>query len=148
MKADFRRQDRMKPVHYQTKVVRYDGHGECYSGDGPLGPAGGLNERHSLGLWHTLTLCAERGRDRPLLLSYFHAAAALLPHWAVRPVEKWIRIKPCKTDKSKVSSQPVVVELPPLPELEAELSCAPAGNGSRSQWWARRMLGKEAKSSG
>ncbi|MER8727654.1 hypothetical protein [Mesorhizobium sp. M1027] len=131
MKADFRRQDRMKPVRYPTKVLGYDGHGECYSGDGPLGPAGGLNERHSLGLWHTLTLCAERGRDRPLLLSYFHAAAALLPHWAVRPVEKWIRIKPCKTDKSKVRSQPVVVELPLLPELAAELSCALAGNGSR-----------------
>ncbi len=42
--------------------------------------------------------------------------------------EKWIRIKPGKTDKSKVRSQPVVVELPLLPELEAELSCAPVGN--------------------
>ncbi|MER9071991.1 hypothetical protein NKH80_04065 [Mesorhizobium sp. M0904] len=46
-------------------------------------------------------------------------------------MEKWIRIKPCKTDKSKVRSQPVVVELPLLPELAAELSCALAGNGSR-----------------
>ncbi|MER9706405.1 hypothetical protein NKJ10_19470 [Mesorhizobium sp. M0204] len=35
-----------------------------------------------------------------------------------------------ETDKSKVRSQPVVVELPLLPELAAELSCAPAGNGS------------------
>ncbi|TKB20518.1 MAG: site-specific integrase [Mesorhizobium sp.] len=42
--------------------------------------------------------------------------------------EKWIRIKPGKTDKSKVRTRPVVVELPLLPELEAELSCAPAGN--------------------
>ncbi|MER9052513.1 hypothetical protein [Mesorhizobium sp. M0410] len=42
--------------------------------------------------------------------------------------EKWIRIKPGKTDKSKVRKEAIVVELPLLPELEDELSFAPAGN--------------------
>jgi integrase len=42
--------------------------------------------------------------------------------------EKWIRIKPGKTDKSKVRKEAVVVELPLLPELEDELSFAPSGN--------------------
>jgi integrase len=42
--------------------------------------------------------------------------------------EKWIKIKPGKTDKSKVRREPVVVEIPLLPELEDELSFAPTGN--------------------
>lgn len=42
--------------------------------------------------------------------------------------EKWIRIKPGKTDKSKVRKEAIVVELPLLPELEDELCFAPAGN--------------------
>ncbi|MBZ9775820.1 hypothetical protein [Mesorhizobium sp. CO1-1-8] len=42
--------------------------------------------------------------------------------------EKRIRIKPGKTDKSKVRKEAIVVELPLLPELEDELSFAPAGN--------------------
>jgi hypothetical protein len=41
--------------------------------------------------------------------------------------EKWIRIKPSKTDKSKVRKQAVVAELPLLPELGDVLSFAPSG---------------------
>lgn len=42
--------------------------------------------------------------------------------------EKWIRIKPGKTDKSKVRKVPIIVEIPLLPELEDEVSSAPSGN--------------------
>jgi integrase len=38
--------------------------------------------------------------------------------------EKWIKINPGKTGRSKVGRQPVTVELPLLPELDAELALA------------------------